>query len=283
MVVTVSMRCSCAVFMASSRSSGCPATSSTSMSLWWTLHSSITLLMSFDSNAERIGSPRGPSGVSATICATKPKFLSSAPEIRSPIKSLLQPAYWQRPPALAHNIVRVSGVRALVRARLVLPAPAAVRGTGCGAPRLRAWRRAGVRSQIAAGAARGQDVRRRLSTRPSRATLRNRTTTARPRGRWSDQCASNPTIPVPAAGRGKAGWASCGEYAGQKLAKIYEIAEGVHLDLSGDTIGGLAAVAADRLERRSARARIFVKAFVKILRAKQSRAEPSTATSLEQS
>ena len=55
---------------------------------------------------------------------------------------------------------------------------------------------------------------------------------------------------------------------GQKLAKIYEIAEGVHLDLSGDTIGGLAAVAADRLERRSARARIFVKAFVKILRAK---------------
>jgi hypothetical protein len=34
------------------------------------------------------------------------------------------------------------------------------------------------------------------------------------------------------------------------------------------TIDGFAAVAADRLERRSARARVFVKAFVKVLRQK---------------
>lgn len=30
------------------------------------------------------------------------------PEIRSPIRSLLQPAYWHRPPAFAHTIIRVS-------------------------------------------------------------------------------------------------------------------------------------------------------------------------------
>jgi hypothetical protein len=53
---------------------------------------------------------------------------------------------------------------------------------------------------------------------------------------------------------------------GQNLIKIYEIAEGVHLDLSEDLIGKLAAIADDRLERRSARARVVVKAFVKILR-----------------
>src|SRR5689334_15217170 len=77
--------------------------------------------MSFDSSAERMGSPRGPSGVSATICATNAKFLSSAPDTRSPISSLLQPIYWHRPPALAHRMGRVSGVRALLRARLVPP------------------------------------------------------------------------------------------------------------------------------------------------------------------
>jgi hypothetical protein len=38
--------------------------------------------------------------------------------------------------------------------------------------------------------------------------------------------------------------------------------------MDGVTIEGLAAVAADRLERRSARARVFVKAFVKLLREK---------------
>ncbi len=53
---------------------------------------------------------------------------------------------------------------------------------------------------------------------------------------------------------------------GKNLKSIYEIAEGVHLELSDGAIAGLAAMAADRLERRSARARVFVKAFVKMLR-----------------
>ena len=55
---------------------------------------------------------------------------------------------------------------------------------------------------------------------------------------------------------------------GQNLMKVYEIAEGVHLGLSEDTVENLAAVADDRLERRSARARVFVKAFVRVLRSK---------------
>ena len=46
-----------------------------------------------DSSGERTMSPRGPVAVSATMCATKPKFLSSVPEIRSPINDLLQPGY----------------------------------------------------------------------------------------------------------------------------------------------------------------------------------------------
>jgi hypothetical protein len=53
--------------------------------------------------------------VSATICATKPKFLFSAPETKSPISDLLQPEYWHRPAALAQRTIRVNGVRELLR------------------------------------------------------------------------------------------------------------------------------------------------------------------------
>ena len=49
------------------------------------------------------------------MCATKPKFLSSAPEIKSPIKDLLHPEYWHRPAAFAQRIMRVSGESAFVR------------------------------------------------------------------------------------------------------------------------------------------------------------------------
>lgn len=55
---------------------------------------------------------------------------------------------------------------------------------------------------------------------------------------------------------------------GRNLASIYEIAEGTRLGMDAATIDSLATVAANRLERRSARARVFVKAFVKVLRQK---------------
>src|SRR5688572_25159798 len=70
------------------------------------------LLTSFASRRDRMGSPRGPVGVSATMWATKPKFASSAPEIKSPSRGSLQPAYWQRPTARVQRMVRVRAVTA---------------------------------------------------------------------------------------------------------------------------------------------------------------------------
>src|SRR5262245_9406294 len=49
------------------------------------------------------------------MCATNPKFLSSAPEMRSPINDLLQPVYSQRPAARAHSTRRLRSDRAFVR------------------------------------------------------------------------------------------------------------------------------------------------------------------------
>jgi hypothetical protein len=53
---------------------------------------------------------------------------------------------------------------------------------------------------------------------------------------------------------------------GKNLRAIYEIAEGRESKMTDEMIERFAAVAADRLQTRSARARVFVKAFVRALR-----------------
>jgi len=53
---------------------------------------------------------------------------------------------------------------------------------------------------------------------------------------------------------------------GQNLKAIFDVAEGTTLPVTTQLIETLAGVATDRLEGRSAKARVFVKSFVRALR-----------------